>query len=79
LERFEPEIRNISDVPQLEARYEEWLRSRQKHNVEIRIPNSKAQREGWQRHYMRGTTLRSEIAEDHQTSLSLKSFIDKRR
>ena len=78
LERFQPEIRNISENPELEARYREWMSSRQQHNREIHVPNSKAQKEGWQRHYMRGTTIRSEPAQDHQTSLALNNFNDRR-
>jgi LPS sulfotransferase NodH len=78
LERFEPEVRNISEDPELEALHREWLASRQRHNAELRIPNSKAAKEGWQRHYMRGTSIRSEPAPEHQTSLTLKNFVDKR-
>jgi LPS sulfotransferase NodH len=79
LERFQPEIRDIAENPELAARHREWVASRQRHNAELRIPNSKAQREGWQRHYMRGTTVRFEPAGEHQTSLSLNDFVDKRK
>jgi LPS sulfotransferase NodH len=77
LERFRPEIRNITDDPALEALYKEWATSRQRHNAELNIPISKAQTEGWQRHYMRGASIRSELAPQHQTSLVLKEFAEK--
>jgi uncharacterized protein DUF6065 len=77
LERFQPVIRNISEDPELEALHREWASSRQRHNAELGIPNSQAQKEGWQRHYMRGTSIRKEPAPEHQTSLALNDFVDK--
>jgi LPS sulfotransferase NodH len=79
LERFQPEIRSISEDPELQALHREWANSRERHNAEVRIPNSKAQQAGWQRHYMRGTSIRAEPAPEHQTSLPLGDFVDKRR
>jgi hypothetical protein len=78
LERFEPELRNLAQDPELEALHREWLASRLQHNAELRIPNSKAAKKGWQRHYMRGTSIRADRAPEHQTSLALKNFTDKR-
>jgi hypothetical protein len=78
LERFEPEVRNISEDPELEALHREWLASRMRHNADLKIPSSKAAKEGWQRHYMRGTSIRADPAPDHQTSMALKGFVDKR-
>jgi hypothetical protein len=79
LERFRPDVRNIADDPELEARYREWSQSRNAHNADLKTPGTKAHREGWQRHYMRGRTIREEPAKGHQTSLDLQGFVDKRR
>jgi LPS sulfotransferase NodH len=77
LERFQPEIRKISDDPELEVLHREWWSSRRQHNAELHIPNSKARQEGWQRHYMRGISIRGDRAPNHQTSLRLEEFRDK--
>jgi hypothetical protein len=53
------------------------LHSRQQHNAGSKIPNSDAQRRGWERHYMRGITVTDKEAPEHQTSLKLEPFADK--
>lgn len=78
LERFQPEIRSLSEDPALEAVHREWAASRQRHNADLQVPNSQAQKDGWQRHYMRGTSIRQEPAPEHQTALALNDFLDKR-
>lgn len=79
LERFRPEVRAIGDNPELQAGYAAWLRSRVKHNAGLKIPDSEARKRGWQRHYMRGTTVTEQAAPEHQTALALEPFIDKRK
>jgi hypothetical protein len=79
VERFRPELHDISDDPQLATLHREWAASRQKHNAELKVPGSAARKEGWQRHYVRGISIRKEPAGEHQTKLSLADFADKRR
>ena len=77
IERFQPEIRDLATEPELASLHKEWAASRHSHNAGLRVPNSEAQKEGWQRHYMRGTSIRKEPAPDHQMGLVLKDFVDR--
>lgn len=79
VERFRPELHNLAEDPQLAELHREWAQSRQKHNADLRIPNSQARKEGWQRHYVRGISIRKEPAGEHQTKLTVRDFVDKRR
>ena len=79
LERFRPEIHSIAQNPELKAGYEAWTRSRQQHNAGLKVPNSEAQLRGWERHYMQGVTVTDRDAPEHQTSLKLEPFADKRK
>lgn len=77
-ERFRPELHLITEQPQLAALHYEWSRSRSKHNEDLKIPDSKARKDGWQRHYVRGVSIRKEPAHEHQTKLLLTEFSDRR-
>jgi LPS sulfotransferase NodH len=79
LERFRPEIFSMSDNPGLEAGYRDWARARSIFRKEKAVAGSEAQKAKWQRHYMRGETVSERTAPEHQTALSLREFIDKRR
>jgi len=78
LERFRPEIRSITENPDLKAGFDTWARSREQHNAGLNISNSEAQKREWQRHYLRGVTATDRDAPEHQTSLKLEPFVDKR-
>jgi hypothetical protein len=45
----------------------------------LKVPNSEAQLRGWERHYMQGVTVTDRDAPEHQTSLKLEPFADKRK
>jgi hypothetical protein len=45
-----------------------------KFNQELKVPGSKAVREGWQKDYVRGMTPEGLRAKEHQTKLRLRSF-----
>lgn len=77
-ERFRPELHLITERPELAALHHEWSRSRSKHNADLKVPDSKARKEGWQRHYVRGVSIRKEPAHEHQTKLALTGFSDRR-
>ncbi|HEX3953342.1 MAG TPA: DUF6065 family protein [Stellaceae bacterium] len=79
VERFRPELHAITEDPELAALHLEWARSRQKHNADLKIPDSQARKNGWQRHYVRGISIRNEPADQHQTKLAVVDFVDKRR
>jgi hypothetical protein len=79
LERYCPAIHPISANPELEAGYRAWSRSRDSFNADLKIQGSEAQKLRRQRHYIRGQTVTQRSAEQHQTSLDLKEFVDKRK
>ena len=78
LERYRPTIQSISANAELEAGYRAWSRSRDSFNADLKIQGSDAQKMRRQRHYTRGQTVTERHAEQHQTSLDLKEFVDKR-
>ncbi len=67
LEGIHPEVRSISDDPEMKAGYEAFAASRSSFN-ENRAAGK------WQRHYLRGETVTSEKAPQHQTALNLREF-----
>ena len=54
------------------------MRSRASFNAEFKVVDSPARKQGWQRHYLRGTTVTQKRAEEHQTALTLAEFEDAR-
>src|SRR5688572_13207600 len=57
LETFAPEIREIGEEPELASAYEQCGESRERFNrEELDVPGSEAQKRGWQKDYVRGTT-----------------------
>jgi LPS sulfotransferase NodH len=79
IETFQPEFHHLTDEPELAALHVEWARSRAKHNADLRVPNSAARKEGWQRHYFRGESIRKQPTHEHQTKLALRDFTDRRK
>jgi hypothetical protein len=74
LEAFEPEIRDIEGEPSLAQAYEQWGESRVTFNRELEVPGSEAAKRGWQKEYVRGTTMGGVRVSQHQTKLKLKDF-----
>jgi hypothetical protein len=66
LERFLAEVRDIANDPALGAAYGEWKESRADFNAQLKVAGSPEAREGWQRHYMRGTAPDGRVATEHQ-------------
>ena len=79
IESFRPEIRPIADDPELESGYNQWAASRAGFNKELKIQDSVARKKGWQRHYIRGETVTHKKAPEHQTTVALSEFTDKRK
>jgi hypothetical protein len=76
IESAEPELRPLSADPELQARYHAWSASRSEFNKQLKIEESKAQAEKWQKHYQRGadTDFTALAPPDHRTRLKLRSF-----
>jgi hypothetical protein len=75
LERVEPKLLPISANPELEADHREWKASREKFNADLKVPDSAATAEKWQKHYQRGIDLHGRPApSSHRTKTQLKPF-----
>jgi hypothetical protein len=74
LESFRPEIQELNEDPEIASAYGQWQESRGRFRRDLEIPGSEAAKQGWQKHYVRGTTLGGLRAEEHQTKLKLKGF-----
>jgi len=79
LEGFHPEIHSIGDDPALAAGYRAWADSRLDFNTQLKVKDSAAQKKGWQRHYIRGETVSRRKANEHQTTVAVRDFLDKRK
>jgi hypothetical protein len=78
LERFAAEIRPLAEAPALRARYAEWSDSRTRFNADLHARDPEATKQGWQKDYVRGLSIQGEPAPEHQTSISLTRFDDRR-
>lgn len=73
LETIEPEIRPISEQPDLHREHELWKNARAKFNAELEHEGSQARAERWQRSYLRGGAPNL----PNRTRLRLKDFASK--
>jgi hypothetical protein len=76
IEAVEPEFRQVSTDPKLEAEYRAWNESRRAFNRDLNEAGSKAQAERWQKHYYRGVDIGgAPIAEaGHRTRVRVRDF-----
>jgi hypothetical protein len=76
LEAIEPVMARLSDAPELEKRYEVWRDSRHSFNDGLRVSDSAAVQQRWQKTYFRGQQPDGGAsgAEGHRSKLHLKAF-----
>jgi hypothetical protein len=75
LEKLEPELRQLSEIPELDNEYKLWTESRNNFNAELDKPGSSAQQSRWQKSYFRGLTPSGQpTTAVHQSRLRLKEF-----
>jgi len=79
LENAVPRVRDIRMEPDMNKKYQAWLRSRNTFNEKVRQRDPAALAEGWQRHYFQGAAPAPEndpppIATVHRTHLKLRPF-----
>ena len=76
LEAIEPEMRTLSDDPELKRAHDQWTASRNQFNTDLKQPGSQAVVERWQKLYYRGLYPSGERTgpSDHRTRLRLKPF-----
>ncbi|MCS3738597.1 MULTISPECIES: DUF6065 family protein [unclassified Rhizobium] len=75
LEDIAPDIRNLSENPDLAREYDQWTKSRNTFNAALTEPDSKASQDKWQKSYFRGAAPSGAPGpSDHKSRLRLKPF-----
>jgi hypothetical protein len=77
LEAFRPEVRDVRDDPETDGALRLWKEDRDRFLAELRVPDSEAVKQGWQKHYFRGTSPDGTAAPAHQTRLQVREFDDR--
>lgn len=79
VEAVAPEMRNLSEEPELEQSMKLWHSVRAKFNADLRIEGSDAQQQKWPGQYRRGEHLDGSVAPPglHRNRLYVKPFDDK--
>jgi hypothetical protein len=74
LERFKPELRQLTDNPQLKIQHDAWRSSRAEFNSDLRKSGTKAVVQ-WQKLYHHGLDMEGRnVALAHRTKVRVKSF-----
>jgi hypothetical protein len=76
LESVTPEIREISEEPELQSELLRWRASRNSFNADLKNPDSEASAQKWQKFYYVGkdTSGRSISYESHRTKVRVRPF-----
>jgi len=75
LEGVEPELRLLSEEPELKRQFDTWTGNRSQFIADLKLPGSEAQFERWQKLYYRGVDAEGQTAvEDHRTRVKLRPF-----
>ncbi|MBV9552810.1 MAG: hypothetical protein JO032_08475 [Alphaproteobacteria bacterium] len=74
IETVQPVIRPLAAEPELESAYTLFAESRRAFNQDLAVPGSEAQREQWQKDYVRGRGAAAGAPPDHRTKLTLLEF-----
>jgi hypothetical protein len=76
IEAVEPELRVLSENPELKRQHDEWMAKRNSFNADLKKPGSEAQAEKWQKLYHRGVQLDGVTpgAADHHTRVKVRPF-----
>lgn len=78
-EDVEPEILDLAhDNPELHKAYTEWSKSRNEFNRDLKVADSQAVKDRWQKDYFHGELPDGTKYEGHQTKISPPPFVDKR-
>lgn len=77
IESYHGILRDLDDDPALKRAYTEWSESRNRFNADLRVPDSDAARQLWQKDYFQGVADGERVV-GHQTRLKLQEFEDHR-
>ena len=78
LERVHPSIADLRHEPELHRQYLRFRDERRAFQSALNLGDDDAGSRGWQRDYFMGRSVNGDLAPDHQTRLSLRSFHDER-
>jgi hypothetical protein len=73
-ESWHPVARDITEVPELAEKFKQWSQSRNQFNKDLRVKDSEAAQEKWQKEYLQGFGPGGMKAPQHQTKLVLREF-----
>lgn len=72
--KFEPVLKNLNENAKLYAQYTSWREARVNFNETLKQAGSEAQKQGWQRSYMKGEDASGSSFAGHQTKLMIREF-----
>lgn len=79
LQGIEPEIRSMSDNPELKRQHDEWSAGRRQFIADLGDPQSRATKDKWQKNYYQGKMPDgADGPDDHLIKLRLREFSDLR-
>ena len=71
---LQAEIRPIDDDPELASAYRDWSEKRLAFNRDLKVPDSEARAQRWQKDYFRAADATEEQRKSHQVKLTLPPF-----
>jgi hypothetical protein len=72
--KFEPKLKVINENPKLYKQYIAWKDDREQFLKDLKKPDSDAQKQGWQRTYMKGEDQFGKAFAGHQTKVRTPDF-----
>ncbi len=72
--KFEADLKNLNENPKLYQQYIDWRNDRLAFNEQLQKEGSEAQKEGWQRTYMKGQDQSGNVFAGHETKIQMKDF-----
>ena len=72
--KFDPTLKNLDENAKLYQQYVDWRDDRMKFNEELQQSGSEAEKQGWQRTYMKGEDQSGNTFAGHETKVQMKEF-----
>ena len=72
--KFDATLQNLNENPKLYQQYIDWREDRLAFNDALKKAGSEAQKEGWQRTYMKGQDQEGRTFAGHETKIQMKEF-----
>jgi len=72
--KFDAKLKNLNENPKLYQQYVDWRDDRMTFNEELQKSGTEAQKQGWQRTYMKGQDQSGNTFAGHETKVQMKDF-----